>query len=233
MNTDLFSQGEGEGHLVGPIAWSPKNDFVAIANGSVVDIYDVSTGTLSVSSAGITAVVSDAARIVNLAWSPDGTRLATGHFFQSTLGFTEDSSAVQVWDIAPGNIQRTPILTIDGRAGGNMSWSPDGARLAMLGSGELLVYDFVTDQLPADLQFDVENPGDVACSPDGNYVATGGALIRMWDTNTWDVATTIPTESYARTLQWSADGQFLFSDKGANGLYMDALPPEILTTPAP
>jgi WD40 repeat protein len=103
----------------------------------------------------------------------------------------------------------------------------------MLGSGELLVYDFVTDQLQADLQFDEENPGDVAWSPDGNFVATGGALIRIWDTNTWEVATTIPTEPYARTLQWSAVGQVLFSDKGANGLYMDALPPEILTTPAP
>jgi WD40 repeat protein len=177
-NSVLFSLGEGEGRSIGPIAWNPVNDFVAIAAGSYADIYDVSNGTLSPSTSGATLIVSDAHRIVNLSWSPEGTRLATSHFFKSqlgslgaTLGAPEEASAIQVWDLAPGVIQTIPILKIDDRGGGNVSWSPDGARLAMLESGELLIYYFVARQVEADLQFDEEYPADVVWSPNVQFLA--------------------------------------------------------------
>jgi WD40 repeat protein len=239
-NSVLFSLGEGEGRSIGPIAWNPVNDFVAIAAGSYADIYDVSNGTLSPSTSGATLIVSDAHRIVNLSWSPEGTRLATSHFFKSqlgslgaTLGAPEEASAIQVWDLAPGVIQTIPILKIDDRGGGNVSWSPDGARLAMLESGELLVYDFVARQVEADLQFDEEYPADVVWSPNVQFLATGGAVIRIWDTNTWEIVGTISAEARVRTLQWSPDGQFLFSDRGPEGLYKDAIPSDILPIPTP
>jgi dipeptidyl aminopeptidase/acylaminoacyl peptidase len=213
---------------------------VAIAAGSYADIYDVSDGTLSPSTSGATLIVSDAHRIVNLSWSPDGSRLATSHFFKSqlgnlgsTLGTPEEVRAIQVWDIAPGVIQTIPILKIDDFGGGNMSWSPDGARLAMLGCSELLVYDFVSRQVEADLQFDEEYPADVVWSPDGQLLATGGEVIRIWDTNTWEVVGTISAEARVRTLQWSPDGQFLYSDRGPDGLYLDAVPSDILLIPTP
>jgi WD40 repeat protein len=101
----------------------------------------------------------------------------------------------------------------------------------MLESGEMLIYNFVARQVEADLQFDEEYPADVVWSPDGQFLVTGGAVIRIWDTNTWEIAGTISAEARVRTLQWSPDGQFLFSDRGPEGLYRDAIPSDILPIP--
>ncbi len=120
--------------------------------------------------------------MLDLAWSPDGTRIAT------TWG-----TEARIWDAATGDRlatlsghegDDTPRLTgpVDGvRA---LAWSPDGTRLATAGSdGTARLWDAATgEELTVFSDHEGEVTG-VAWSPDGTRVATAGrdGTIRLWD----------------------------------------------------
>jgi WD40 repeat protein len=71
-------------------------------------------------------------RVSDVAWSPDGKRLATG---------SEDNTA-KVWDTETGK----EVLTLSGHSSYVLSvaWSPDGKRLAT-GSGDSTVQIYAMD----------------------------------------------------------------------------------------
>jgi WD40 repeat protein len=105
------------------IAWSPDGTQLASTSARnvppagvqhKVNIWNATTGELVSVLEG-----QHTNTIISLAWSPDGTRLASG---------STDSNTV-VWDVSTA----TPIIILEGDNIGSvnaLAWSPDGSRLA-------------------------------------------------------------------------------------------------------
>ena len=110
---------------------------------------------------------------VNVDWSPDGKRLATG----------ADDRTVRLWDAQSGEEQLALRLHADVIAG--VCWSPDGRRV---GSGSwdrtAKVWDAQTGEMVRDLRGHFGQVPGVAWSPDGRRLATGSSdgTVRVWDT---------------------------------------------------
>ncbi len=147
----------------------------------------------------------------------------TSHATYFSSDSDDDRVNTRLWEDAlpaPSELIDTPVLTLEGRGGGRVAWSPDGERFAVLESDGMLIYDIASETVETIL-IDEMSLSMAVWSPDGNFLATGGAIIRIWDTTTWDVVTTItPEPGGAHTLQWSFDGQQIFYGGGRNGLYV-------------
>ena len=122
--------------------------------------------------------------VVNsVAWSPDGTRLATG---------SRDGTA-NVWDAAGGR----ELLTLRGHAGPVLSvaWSPDGQRLATGNQdGMARVWDATGGRELLALMGDTGPVRSVSWSRDGTRLATGGDdnTARVWDAASGRELLTLP-----------------------------------------
>ncbi len=137
--------------------------------------------------------------IVRLAWSPDGSRLAT------------TGAEVVIWDGKTGE----RLLTIETLASYYVAWSPDGTRVVTGGAsgGAAQVWDVATGSLVHTLQ----GPGsshEVAWSPDGTRIATGhsgrDAAVQIWDAGTGQSLYSLRLAAHtSAALAFSPDGTLL------------------------
>jgi WD40 repeat protein len=217
--------------FIDAVVWNPVNELAGYIGSISATFHDAKTG-MSYSH----LLARDTPALISVAWSPDGQQLAASHSANPAFDPNGDLIAITLWgdSLLAGGFIDTPQMVIKGRGGGMIEWSPDGERFAVLERDGFLVYDVATDSIEEKVIFDANILDELRWSPDGSLVATGGTVIRIWDTETWEEVGTISTYgSPATSHQWSADGQHIFHNGGHDGLYMDALPPEILTTPAP
>ncbi|MEV0568041.1 pentapeptide repeat-containing protein [Dactylosporangium sp. NPDC050588] len=146
-----------------------------------------------------------------VAWSPDGTRLATG-----------GDDRVRIWDAETGAEQ----LHITGHTGSveAVAWSPDGTRLATA-DGDVRVWDAVTGAEHLRVAGNAPAVYVVAWSPDGTRLATdGGDGVRVWDAVTGTEQLHItgsigPVDAVA----WSPDGTRLATASEGGVLVYDAV----------
>lgn len=134
----------------------------------------------------------------NAAWSPDGEWLA----FVAQTNFDESSSAYgsELFGIRPNDTEPTQwtnlfsaygAVRINGHTIGDLSWSPDGTRVAFwvteliggnpladTGSAVLHIYDVTTGETRAYCGYSTiehtPNPPRLIWSPDGTHIAFGG-----------------------------------------------------------
>jgi WD40 repeat protein len=145
------------------------------------------------------------ASVLALAWSPDGSRIASG----------SQSGEVQVWYAADGR----DALTLNS---GNpttpgldaLAWSPDSQRLLIAGNGQI-VEIWETSSPPGITNRPVQNLGigsaAAAWSPDGSAIAFfDGAAIDIWSAGSEQTILTINTP-HSSALAWSPDGRSLAS----------------------
>jgi len=143
----------------------------------------------------------------SVAWSPDGTRLAT-----ST---TEDK--IRIWNA----VTHREILTLyAGGASTVVAWSPDGKRLA---SAQLdhtaRVWDLATGKAIFTFGGFTKFVDCVAWSPDGGRLAAGDCdgVIKVWDTTGGKEILSL-TGRGAYPVAWSPDGKRLvMGKKGMDG----------------
>ena len=131
--------------------------------------------------------------MTGVAWSPDGTRLATG----------SDDWTVRIWNPTTG--QTTPTLTGHTNRVTAVAWSPDGTHLATTSRDETVrIWNSATGQTTHTLTGHTGVVTGVAWSPDGTHLATtnpsGTVALR---THQGEESTSVTVQS-ATCLAWSA-----------------------------
>jgi WD40 repeat protein/energy-coupling factor transporter ATP-binding protein EcfA2 len=140
-------------------------------------------------------------KVESVAYSPDGTRLATG----------SDDQTAKIWDAETSK----ELMTLSGHTGAiqSVAFSPDGKRLAT-GSDDKTakIWDTKTGKELLTLTGHTGPVKSVAFSPDGSRLATGSddKTARIWDTKTGKPLMTL--SGHTNKVEWvafSPDGRRL------------------------
>ncbi|MBC8171818.1 MAG: PD40 domain-containing protein, partial [Anaerolineae bacterium] len=191
------------------IALSPDGTTLAASTNTMIYLYDPETLTelTKLEQPGF------ASGGYPLAWSPDGTKLAT-------FMFLYPDSGIRIWDMEHEQIFKTLILPGDdpGSISYSLAWSPDGTKIAVAGldtletrvwdvEKEKLIYQATLYAMPALKDF-YGTSITITWSPDGQYLAfLDGTVIRIVET-TWTTRTQMAKSfttdmRYILGLAWS------------------------------
>ena len=168
-------------------AWSPSDQLVATGCGDeATRIWETSTGRLR-------SILADVGPVYRLAWSPDGTRIATaGQGGRLTVHDVATSKTIASF--------HAPYLMVRGA-----SWTPDGLRIATAtGTSIVAVVSATTGQAIVSLDLPAD---DVAYSPAGEWLAAAGrAGVALLDT---DYERFELVSARVSAITWNGDGSSL------------------------
>ncbi len=205
------------GTSVAAVGWSPDGTRLASGDDSGrVRVWDPVSGVAVAAldghlDPGTVLTPLRPSPVTSVAWSPDGTRLASG----------DTDGRVRVWDPATGVVteHRKHWVT------SSVVWSPDGSRIASasgpdpddgnLSKGDVRVWDSVTGVDVAEIPglYTVRNSGvqSVGWSPDGSRVAVAGggkssSDVRVRDPVSGVFVAVLPNPGLVWAVGWSPDG---------------------------
>ena len=199
------------------VAFSPDGRLVATAEGPpgrsvphgryAVRLWDV-TRRQAVGP----AMTGHAARITDLAFSPDGTTLATSSI----------DKTVRLWDVAGRRAIGDPLGPFLSDVW-RLAFSPDGTRLATTSDNYVQVWDVARQQRRGEPFAYAYGAHAVAFNPQGTLLATSGSdavtdgglveQVRLWDLATGS-AVGVPLEGHTgwvSSIAFSPDGRTLAS----------------------
>ena len=178
------------------IAFSPGGQYLAVASGIGVWIYEVATSRALM-------LIPTASSVTSVSFSPDGATLASGAW----------NGTVKLWDVATGE----PIAMLEGhtRRVTSVSFSPDGAILASGSYDDTVkLWDVASREIIATLQGQASGVTSVSFSPDGTTLASGSwdGTVLLWDVATGEIIATLEGHTdWIRSVSFSPDGTILAS----------------------
>ncbi len=189
---------------VSDVAFSPDSRWFAAAFTSLEPEFDGSVDLRDTATWEITRTITTGT-VLNIAFSPDGQRLAT----------TPDRYAIQMWRTDTNILLYTKYTSFTGAVNA-IVFSPNGQNLATGHyDGEIRIWAAANGEL-----LQVIDTGTVieslAYSPDGTVLASGEGYfdnnINLWDTATGALLRTLEGHnSSVGSLAFSPDGQLLAS----------------------
>jgi WD40 repeat protein len=198
--------------LIGTATWDAAPLALAFTGGgqAVQVADDVAVGTWNLSNrATITALpLTGASGTTAVAFSPDGTALATG----------DANGNIWLWNTATRQETGGPMSS-DTQPVDAVAFSPDGNLVAAASSdGNVQVWSAATQQEAGSaLAAGTAEVDALAFSPDGKTLATGGrdGAARLWDVSTSSqVGTTMATGYPVGALMFGAGGATLATTEG-------------------
>lgn len=197
------------------IAISPDETLLATGdNEGRVQLWNTQTGEL------VHDLVGHGSNVWSLAFSANGTRLASAGNSTAPPTPPGGPNEVRVWDVAAG--QELHHFTAVPEMVWDVAFSPDGTQLVVSGNqSHILVFDVLSGAEVARIDHNPNLAEDevdaVAFSPDGTRLAAGGReYAQLYDTATWEPVMTIGEIGSVRMLAYSVDGTLLFT--GGNGV---------------
>lgn len=186
----------------GALAWSPKGSLLATSD------YDRGLVTFDIKTGRIISLQEDfLVSPYDISWSPNGSRVVAtgdlGYGFRRWRIDTDES--VRLYDERVGT------------AAEQLAWSPDGERIASVhANGVLCFWTASTNHCDGYIQAHGERGFSLAWSPDANQLATGGGVIRIWDTHTGNLVTSfgLKNTSIYSQLKWLANGTLISLETG-------------------
>ena len=157
----------------------------------------------------VAAIGGHTGNVTAVAWSRDGTRLASGASDGAVRLGTRTGAAV-AWDEVPMEAHEDAVWS--------MAFAADGGLLATAsGDGTVRIWDVERQVCLQTLAADDSTSYAVAFSADGGLLATGGRdrVVRLWETATWEPSGELRGhESTVHSASFAADGSALATASG-------------------
>ncbi len=186
------------------IAFSPDNSRLAVGSPTgLITLWSIPEGEQ------VGVLKGHHGRVGSLAFSPDGSQLASG-------GFHERDMTVRVWSVSAGE----ELGRMDGHRGGiyAVAFGPDGTRLASASQDNTVrLWDLVERVEITESLTHADDVISVAFSPDGNRLATATArgTVGVWSATNGNRLTVLRGhQDYVRSLAFGPDGALLASASG-------------------
>lgn len=194
------------------LALSPDGAVLAVAEDRVVRLRALATDR------ELRVLTDPGGKVAALAFSPDGTTVATGTTKPSETPGGNDAVAT-LWSVASGK----PVRTLEPSPGPMraLAFSPDGRLLAVATQdfpmiGQVTLWDLETGKVRSTIE--ANGVDCLAFSPDGSRVAAGcvanrrggkseGHHVRLWEVETGKDLYSLKCEGRVYTVAFAPDGR--------------------------
>lgn len=197
-------------------AFSPDGRLVAVKTRSRdAEVWELASGRL------VHALPGDTSSLFSLAFSPDGSLLATG---TGRIEGTANACVVRIWDVTTGSL----VVTVPAPAIANaldLDFAPDGSTLTASGTYGILTFDTATWTEIQNIAGHRAWSHGAAVSPDGRLLASAGdeGGVRFWDPESGALLTQFPLPDKVSVVAFSGDGSLLACATDNGAIYVLAL----------